>query len=188
MKRGSFLVIRPSVSPLAARVFSDTLGTCCLNTRGVSFLGPRRLPAPLPGPHPATTPTITRTIASKHARLFIAPNPPLRARHCLQPSLNPPQLTVSHCVNLMRVRARLSWPRTTTVDSQRLITAGYLSRSLALPPPRRCINTAPTHFFFGSLRNLFPPPTRRLVGLLPTTPCTTTTPHYPSVNSYSNIT
>lgn len=32
---GSSLVIRPSARPLAPSVFSETLGTCCLYTRGV---------------------------------------------------------------------------------------------------------------------------------------------------------
>lgn len=50
MNLGSSLEIFPSVNPLACKVFSDTLGTCCLNTNGVNFRGLLRRPPPRPGP------------------------------------------------------------------------------------------------------------------------------------------
>lgn len=58
---GSVLVMAPSAMPLAPRVFSDTLGTCCLNTSGVSLRGRRRLPDPRPGPHSCVTVDSRRT-------------------------------------------------------------------------------------------------------------------------------
>ena len=48
---GSDLLMGFSAIPLAPSVFSDTFGTCCLNTNGVNFRGRRLRPEPRPGPH-----------------------------------------------------------------------------------------------------------------------------------------
>ena len=54
MKRESWRVTLPSLKPAAEIVFSLTLGTCCLKTRGVNLRGLRRRLPPRPGPQART--------------------------------------------------------------------------------------------------------------------------------------
>ena len=61
LKVGSGLAMAPLAGPLAPSVFSDTFGTCCLNTRGVIFRGLRTRPVPLPGPHCRAGPVNTKS-------------------------------------------------------------------------------------------------------------------------------
>ncbi|CAA9995182.1 unnamed protein product, partial [Nesidiocoris tenuis] len=61
---GSVLVIRRSDSPEAPNVNSDTLGTCCLKTRGVSLARPPGRPRPRPGPQVSPKPTNNSSSAS----------------------------------------------------------------------------------------------------------------------------
>ncbi|KAJ8870664.1 hypothetical protein PR048_029687 [Dryococelus australis] len=140
LKRGSVRAIRPSPGPLATRVFSDMLGTCCLKTSGVSFLGLRVLCPPRPGPHAAASAATAKHAAANATGLIAAPSRRPSARPAagrLPPSLaHIPSPTPLHTPPAPRAHWSGGGASAEPAPSVATITFGQLLASRSWEPMR----------------------------------------------------